>query len=113
MLAKANRITSGADYKTVVRRGSRIVRSNTVMYVRRGAAPGPSRFGFIVAKNVGNAVTRNRVRRRLKAVTSELLVSMPEGTDVVIRALPLAATTDWAALRAEVAESLLDTRARR
>jgi ribonuclease P protein component len=112
VLAKANRITRGADYKTVVRRGSRIVRPNTVMYVRRGTAPGPCRFGFIVAKNVGNAVTRNRVRRRLKAATAEFLPSVPTGTDVVIRALPSAATTDWTALRAEVAGSLLDARSR-
>jgi ribonuclease P protein component len=106
VLAKANRITSGTDYKAVVRRGSRIVRPNTVMYVRRGAAPGPSRFGFIVAKNVGNAVTRNRVRRRLKAATSELTMSVPAGTDIVIRALPSAATAEWATLRAEIAGSL-------
>ena len=106
MLAKANRITSGADYRAVVRRGSRIVRPNTVMYVRRDAAPGPSRFGFIVAKNVGNAVTRNRVRRRLKAAAFELLPSVPSGTEIVIRALPSAATTEWATLRAEVAGSL-------
>ena len=72
------------------------------MYVRSGATDGPARFGFIVAKNVGNAVTRNRVRRRLKAVTSELLPSTPSGTDIVIRALPSTADADWAVLRDEV-----------
>jgi ribonuclease P protein component len=105
VLAKANRITSGTDYKAVVRRGSRVVRPNTVMYLRRGTTPGPARFGFIVAKNVGNAVTRNRVRRRLKAASSELLPSIPDGTDIVIRALPSAATSEWTTLRSEVVEA--------
>lgn len=106
MLAKANRITHGTDYKAVVRRGSRIVRPNTVLYVRRRPAPGPARFGFIVAKNVGNAVTRNRVRRRLKAASSRLLGSAPDGIDVVIRALPTSSAVEWSTLYAEVADSL-------
>lgn len=106
MLAKANRITSGSDYKSVVRRGSRVVRPNTVMYVRSSPAPGPVRFGFIVAKNVGNAVTRNRVRRRMKAASSEVLSTVPAGTDIVIRALPSAAAADWETLRSEIADSL-------
>jgi ribonuclease P protein component len=30
--------------------------------------PGPARFGFTVSKKVGNAVERNRVRRRLREI---------------------------------------------
>ena len=32
----------------------------------------PPRFGFTVTKKLGPAVTRNRIRRRLKAAVSEL-----------------------------------------
>ncbi|WP_104191785.1 ribonuclease P protein component [Cryobacterium sp. Y82] len=112
MLAHVNRITSGSDYQGIVRRGVRIVDAHTVLYVRvsaeihSGAAGVPVRFGFIVAKNVGNAVKRNLVRRRLKAVTFELLWLVPAGTDVVIRALPAARDVDWQTLRDEVHRSL-------
>ena len=113
MLAHVNRITSGSDYQGVVRRGVRIVGAHTVLYVRK-SAEGPSgplgvpaRFGFIVAKNVGDAVRRNLVRRRLKAVTYELLSLVPPGTDVVIRALPTARDVAWQTLRDEVHRSLV------
>ncbi|MBC7762371.1 MAG: ribonuclease P protein component [Candidatus Saccharibacteria bacterium] len=112
MLAHVNRITSGSDYQGVVRRGMRIVGAHTVLYVRKsaevpsGAAGVPVRFGFIVARNVGDAVRRNLVRRRLKAVTYELLSLVPPGTDVVIRALPTAQGAAWQTLYEEVQRSL-------
>jgi ribonuclease P protein component len=61
-----------------------------------------ARFGFIISKQVGNAVVRNSVRRRLKAVCAEALPRVPEGTDVVIRALPASATATYAELSADV-----------
>ena len=60
------------------------------------------RFGFIISKQVGGAVVRNTVRRRLKAVCAEALSRVPQGTDVVIRALPLSATATYAELQADV-----------
>ena len=64
------------------------------------------RFGFIVSKAVGNAVVRNTVRRRLKAVCHEALTDVAPGRDVVIRALTPAAGADFATLRAEVLRCL-------
>ncbi len=62
----------------------------------------PARFGFIVSKQVGTAVTRNTVRRRLKAICAELLPEVPVGADVVLRALPAAAAATYADLSADV-----------
>jgi ribonuclease P protein component len=64
------------------------------------------RFGFIVSKQVGSAVVRNTVRRRLKAVCAASLPDVRPGTDVVIRALPTSAGADFAQLRAEVVRCL-------
>lgn len=61
-----------------------------------------ARFGFIISKQVGTAVVRNTVRRRLKAVCADALTRVPEGTDVVIRALPASATATYAELSADV-----------
>lgn len=111
MLAKANRITTGDDYKGVVRRGRRFVTPHLVTYVRfepEAAASGTrdARFGFIVAKTVGGATHRNRVRRRLKAASYLMLENTPAGMDVVIRALPGCSEASWDTLRGELAESL-------
>lgn len=106
MLARPNRLTRGAEYKTVVRRGVKCAGAQTVTYVVASRERRSARFGFIVSKQVGNAVTRNAVRRRLKAVCSAVLPSVRTGSDVVIRALPGAATAEFATLRDDVTRCL-------
>ncbi len=109
MLAKVNRIAKADDYRAVVRRGRRVVSENTVSYISMNPNGGPPRFGFIVAKTVGNAVVRNTVRRRLKAATFSALVRTNEGTDVVIRALPAAAAAPYRTLVADVERAVSTT----
>nr|WP_082480321.1 MULTISPECIES: ribonuclease P protein component [unclassified Agreia] len=110
MLAHANRITTADDYRGVVRRGTRFVSPNAVTYLRAPkndeSAAGAPRFGFIVAKSVGVAVIRNRVRRRLKAASYSMLDQVKPGTDVVVRALPGAASQPYGVLCQELAASL-------
>jgi ribonuclease P protein component len=106
LLAKANRITRGADYKATVRRGTRITAPNTVTYIRTDPDSAVVRFGFIVGKTVGTAVRRNRVRRRLKAVSYELLRDLAPGADVVVRALPASVNAEWATLHEEISRAV-------
>jgi ribonuclease P protein component len=105
VLAKRNRLTTGEDYRSTVRRGRRFVGPHTVTYVRASDSS-DARFGFIVAKNVGVAVTRNRVRRRLKAACYALLPSVSPGVAVVVRALPEASSQPYRVLFDEVSQSL-------
>lgn len=90
----------------MVRRGGRCAATHTITYVVTSADDRASRFGFIVSKQVGSAVVRNTVRRRLKAVCAEALGTVRPGSDVVIRALPSAAAADFADLRDEVQRCL-------
>lgn len=59
---------------------------------------GGPRFGLVVSKQVGNAVTRHAVSRKLRnvVVQRELVDKLGRSCDVVIRALPPAgaATSD-------------------
>ena len=43
-------------------------------------------MGFVVSKAIGNAVARNRVKRRLRHLVIDL--PSPFAADVVVRALP-------------------------
>jgi ribonuclease P protein component len=54
--------------------------------------PDPVRVGLVVSRKVGNAVVRNRVSRRLRAVCSAHLDRWSAGDLVVVRALPASAT---------------------
>lgn len=108
MLARKNRIVDGREYRSIVRRGSRVVRANTISYVVTTGDHDAVRFGFIVARNVGIAVERNRVRRRLKAASFDMRECVAAGTHVVIRALPSAKTSKWNTLRDEIFHALIE-----
>lgn len=66
----------------------------------------PPRVGFVVSKGVGNAVVRNRTKRRLRAAVATRLAGIPGGVDVVVRAQPAAAQATYAEL-SEALEPLL------
>jgi ribonuclease P protein component len=99
-------VTSGADYRTIVRRGRRTTTGTAVVSALAGPQESPTRFGFIVSKKVGNAVTRNLVRRRLKAVSADVLRTVPTGTSIVIRVLPGMEQTPWDTLQEEIASAV-------
>jgi ribonuclease P protein component len=113
MLAQANRVLSGADFRTAVRSGRRVSTPHAVVYFSRTGEQSPTRFGFIVAKSVGGSVVRNRVRRRLRAIARELLSTTATGADIVIRPLPGAADVEWAGLTTEITDAVLRSVTRR
>lgn len=67
---------------------------------------GRPRFGLIVSKAVGPAVTRHRVARRLRHICAEILPDVAGTADVVIRALPGAAELSSADLHRQVRSGL-------
>ena len=73
------------------------------MYYRLATDPAaPARFGVVVSKAVGNAVARNKVRRRLKALGRGRVDAGHRGEDVVIRVLPGSAQESWDSLSADM-----------
>lgn len=62
----------------------------------------PARVGFVVNKAVGNAVLRNRVHRRLRAVMAARLPDLPAGSLTVVRALPTSASSSYDELVADI-----------
>lgn len=61
------RLRRRADFRAVAN-GLRASASAFVMQARRRAEDGAIRIGFTVSRQVGNAVERNRVRRRLREI---------------------------------------------
>ena len=105
MLAKANRVVLADDFRAAVRRGRRSVTPAAVLY-RLPRSGEPLRFGFIVSRSVGDAVLRNRVRRRMRAIGREFVDAGGFGEDVVVRALPAAGSLSWSELSEQLRGSL-------
>src|SRR5215203_3961141 len=64
-----------------------------------------SRLGLSVSRKVGNAVTRNAVRRRLREVFYSSISGTSENLDLVVSARPAAAETTFEELREEFRKS--------
>jgi ribonuclease P protein component len=78
------RLRKRAEFLAVRRGEKRRGRLLLVEVLARGD-DGPPRVGFTVTKKVGNAVVRNRVRRRLReAVRVHAAGDMATGSDYVI-----------------------------
>ncbi len=69
---------------------------------------GAIRIGFTASKKIGNAVARNRAKRRMRAVVRAVLPALGQaGWDYVLVAKPSATITrDFADLRADLSRAL-------
>lgn len=94
MLPRAQRIVTPSEIRHLIRRGKKTAHPLVICY----SAPSPlPRAAVVVSKDVGNAPTRNRVRRRIRHILAAELAA--RSVDVVVRALPPSAGASWPQLR--------------
>ncbi|MGO1538864.1 MAG: ribonuclease P protein component [Leucobacter sp.] len=106
MPARQHRVVRGDDYRRVVRTGRRVGGAFCITHAVFHAPEQPARFGFIVSKAVGGAVTRNLVRRRMKTIADRHIRAGLTGIDIVFRALPAAAVAEYRELERELNRAL-------
>jgi ribonuclease P protein component len=107
VLPAGHRLTSAEEFRTAVRRGHRAGGHTLVLHLSVDPAPAaPPRVGFVVAKAVGPAVVRNRVKRRLRHLVRDRLPELPEASLLVVRARPEAAGATYRELDADLGRCL-------
>ena len=89
------------DFSRVQRRGKR--QTGPLFVLLATEARDGSRIGITVSKAVGNAVVRNRLRRRVKAILDRSAFGRPPHRDVVLIARAGAGAADFATVAAELA----------
>nr|WP_281728321.1 ribonuclease P protein component [Cellulomonas denverensis] len=108
-----HRMRESVRFERTVRSGARAGRNTLVVHLMTRTDPGPGpAVGFVVSKAVGNAVVRNRVKRRLRALMAGRLDAVGPEQDLVVRALAPAAAAGYADLGRDLDGALRTARKR-
>ena len=110
---RLGRLTRRADYQAVACTKRKAVMPGMVVQVRshddadRTATAAPVRVGFTASRKVGNAVARNRARRRLRALAAEILGQrVDSGHDLVLIARQETVARPFVDLRSDLLRAL-------
>jgi ribonuclease P protein component len=86
---RKNRLSRSRDFDAVYRQGrSTSTRFLVLYWFDRDEEPGEPRLGLAVPRALGNAVTRNRIKRQLREAWRTRSERVPSGRDYVLIAKP-------------------------
>jgi ribonuclease P protein component len=101
------RLRRRAEFLRVAAKGRKAAMPGLVLQALTRADAGPARVGFTVTRKVGNAVVRNRTRRRLKEAARLVLAEAKvRGADLVVVGRAATRGRDFVALRQDLAQAL-------
>lgn len=83
-MKQPNRLGSSREFRRVFDEGRSVARPEIVLYYSARLGANRPRFGFVVGRKVGGAVVRNRVRRRLREASKNLILQLKAPADIVI-----------------------------
>lgn len=99
---QARRLRRRGQYRAVYEHGRRRPGPHFVLFVRPApAGESESRVGIAASRQLGGAVARNRLRRRLREMVRRNWTALPAGWHVVIHPRREAAAADFAVLEEE------------
>jgi ribonuclease P protein component len=114
-----DRLRKRADFLRAARGIRRVEGAITLEIAARPENTGPVRIGFTASKKIGNAVARNRAKRRLRAAAQALLPLLGRmGHDYVLVARGTTVARPFPALLSDITTALasahrkLDTKAK-
>jgi ribonuclease P protein component len=103
--AAADRLHRSAEFLRLQRNGVRFQSPHFVLYAGMlDAEPERSRLGVTVSRRIGNAVVRNRVKRRVREIFRKVIrARLPLGTSIVVIARGGAGALETAIIGDELA----------
>lgn len=101
-----------SEFTETMRKGVRARTGTVAVHLNTDLTSGSPQVGFVVSKAVGNSVVRHAVQRKLRHVMRAQVDTLPEGSRVVVRALPSAARAPFMELNDDVVTALTSLRRR-
>ena len=99
--SKSRRLTRTAEFLRVKNDGGAHRGALLILGVLQADDAGPFRAGFVTSKRIGNAVVRNRVRRRIREAVRQHQQAVRGGLWIVLIARPGAAKASYQQLEHE------------
>jgi ribonuclease P protein component len=106
-LAPPGRLTRRAEFLRAAAKGRKAPMPGVVLQALPRDDQEPARLGFTVTRKIGNAVIRNRTRRRLKEAARLVLAEqMVSGVDLVLIGRAATRGRDFAHLKDDLRRAL-------
>ena len=81
-MEKKYRIRKNMEFKNIYKVGKNYWNRNLILYVKKNGLD-ETRVGYTITKKIGNAVIRNKIRRRMKEIYRLNFHNVKEGYDLV------------------------------
>ena len=95
------KLKNSAEFQSVYKRGARRDSRSFVVFVLANGLD-HSRVGLTTPRKVGMAVSRNRIRRRVREILRNAWPLLPRGVDIVVNPRRSAIERDFADLKTEL-----------
>ncbi len=102
-LEKSEIIKRPSDFKALISQGKRISSKHITLYFSES---GVQQYGFAVSRKVGNAVKRNKAKRRIKEVVRKNKDLLPDKKQIVVFVREGCVRMKFSRLEGEYANSL-------
>ncbi len=108
-------LKASSDFQRIAKQGKKWTGAAFIMLgLKTDNETAPFRVGFTVSRRVGNAVERNRAKRRLREMVRRFLKhNKPQGFDIVLIAKAQARETDFSTICADFEKGMAALAGRR
>lgn len=81
-MKRENRIRKNSDFKEIISKHHTIKSNEFTIHTNKNNI-GHARIGISVSSKIGNAVTRNKIKRQIRAIMKDLM-KLDQNVDIVI-----------------------------
>jgi ribonuclease P protein component len=98
MIGKEFKIRKSQQYNNVYQNGRKFTSKYLIIFLLENNLK-TNRYGIVTSKRIGNAVIRNKAKRRLRALIAEKQAELKQGYDIVLVCRPLISRVSYRLLK--------------